>query len=274
MATIVLPQPPEPLRTKPLPEGLRATTLARLQQRGRHLRAADIPAVPFVITKWDATIHGPRFLWFWYLVVYQAQEHAAVWGALGLEPFQFLAAYAQTEIYVLHRQHAPWTLGDGLMMVVWLDDVMPGAHARIHAWVHPHYRHPSFTDPMGLLVLDHIFATGGYQVLDTRTPATNKAARRWATRLGFSTPVRLPNAEWAYTPTGARQLVDLLYSYMRRPTWHAEAAAPSVDATPVHIPTAWPADPFPPIPEDSPATVLSAQHGEVREDMLSSAPIP
>jgi len=219
MATIVLPQPPEPLRLKPPPDGLKPETIALLGRRGRHLREADIPNVPFQITTFDVQVHGPRFLWFWYHLVYQLREHAALWGAMGLDGIPWLATFSQTTMHVLHRQQAPWYLGEGLIMVVWLDDRDPGAHTRVHVWAHPSFRHPSATDPYGRMLLDYLFRTGDYNLLEARIPAPNKTAYRWSRRLGFRHVARLPQAEWFYRPNGERHLVDLLYSIYTRADW-------------------------------------------------------
>jgi len=205
----------------------------------------DIPTGPVAITKWDTTIHGPRFLWFWYFLVYQAQEHTAMWGRLALDPYQWLAACAQTDIYVLHRQQSSWSLGDGLILVVWLDDNSPGASARLHAWMHPQYRHPSFTDPMGRLMLGHLFTTGPYQLLEARIPAPNAPARRWIHRLGFSKPRRLPHAVWLYAVDGQRWLADLCEAFLTRDAYAASLDSPGQASPPATIQSAPPNEVLP-----------------------------
>src|SRR5262249_4318189 len=122
---------------------------------------------------------------------------------------------------------------------------------------HPHYRHPSFTDVHGKLMIEYVFAVGGYQFLDTRTPAPNKAARRWVQRIGFSKAQRHPKAEWQYEPNGERRLVDVLYSTYTRADWEARPRVQFAD------------DPSQDIP---PATPMSAQMMEAHNGSDSNQP--
>ena len=67
------------------------------------------------------------FLAFWHARVYREGDHAHLWGQVGLSPSHFVLTFARMPLLVVHHDQVPWQQPDGAMLVVWLDDIVPGA---------------------------------------------------------------------------------------------------------------------------------------------------
>jgi hypothetical protein len=207
----------------PLLPGLPGLAPAR---RGRRRCASRIdhawrvtPLTPLQIAEpptglWD-------FLSFWYARVRADGEHASLWGEVGLSPSLFVGTFAQVPLIVAHHELLPWQQGEGLMMVVWLDDVVPGLRARVHQWVASPYRHPTVSLHIGHAVLRHLFDVAGFQMLEGRTPVTNRAGIRYALRLGFRRVATLPYGEWSWTPAGTKTITPVVQSQLCAEDWRA-----------------------------------------------------
>jgi RimJ/RimL family protein N-acetyltransferase len=216
----VLPGLPDLSRPSVRRDLLKESTWQLLQ----HPRRQRVPrrTLPlFSITPYAMATHGPDFLFYWYGLVRSLGEHAMLWGEVGLSPTQFLAAFARASLLVIHREEAAWTHGEGLLFLVWSDDVVPGLRARIHFWSHPHMRHPQVSLLLGHAGLRYLFEEQGYTLLEGRTPVTNTLALRFVRRLGFQMVATLPHAEWAWTAEGEKEAVDVVQSMLTPSMWDA-----------------------------------------------------
>jgi RimJ/RimL family protein N-acetyltransferase len=161
------------------------------------------------------------FLTFWYVRVRQDSEHASLWGEIGFSPSRFVLAFTQVPLVLVHQEHLPWHQADGLMMAVWLDDIVPGVRARLHQWVAPPYRHPRVSLVLGRAILRYLFDDFDVQLLEGRTPVGNRLGIRYALRLGFRPVATLPYGEWAWTPDGARTMTPVVQTQLTRDAWRA-----------------------------------------------------
>jgi hypothetical protein len=157
----------------------------------------------------------------WYARVREIGEHASLWGEVGLSPSRFVGTFAQVPLVLLHHDRLPWQHGEGLMMVTWLDDIVPDLRARVHQWVAPPYRHPHVSTALGHMLLRYLFDDMGFQMLEGRTPVGNHLGVRYARRLGFRPVATLPYGEWVWTPDGTKTMSPVLYSYLTADTWRA-----------------------------------------------------
>ena len=160
------------------------------------------------------------FLMLWYAHVRACGEHAGLWGEAGLWPSRFVGTFATLPLVLLHHDRMPWTHADGLMMVVWLDDIVDGVRARLHQWVGMPYRHPRVSTALGHFLLRYIFEEMGFQLVEGRTPIGNRLALWYARRLGFRPVVTLPYGEWAWTADGTKTLTPVVQSMLLAEDWH------------------------------------------------------
>ena len=169
------------------------------------------------------------FLTLWYTQVRQEQEHASLWGEVGLSPSRFVLAFTSVPLILLHHDACPWNHPEGLCMGVWLDDVVPGVRARCHQWVAPAYRHPRVSVVLGQRMLRYLFEEMGFQMLEGRTPINNRLALRYARRLGFRRVAILPYGEWAWALDGTKTLTPVVQSQLTVDEWRAAHNEPYVD---------------------------------------------
>lgn len=171
------------------------------------------------------------FLAFWHARVWREGEHAGLWGQLGLSPSHFVLTFAHVPFLVVHHDQMAWSQPDGLMMVVWLDDIVAGVRARCHQWVAPAYRHPRVSHLLGQGVLRYLFEEIGFQLLEGRTPVGNHQAVRYARRLGFQPVATLPYGEWDWAPDGTKTLTAVVQSQLTIAAWRAAHVVPPVNGT-------------------------------------------
>jgi RimJ/RimL family protein N-acetyltransferase len=217
----IMPPAPLELLRRPTPglDGLKPQTRALLVGKRRRARARLTQPIPWEVSPYTVQDHGPDFLLYAWHLVQQAGEHATLWGALGLSPSKFLAAFLGVEVIVCHLQHAPWTQGQGILFLMWSDDVVPELRARVHFWCAPAYRTPSLSLGIGRAMLDYYFGILGYHLLEGRTPVTNRLALRYITRLGFQLGIPLPNAEWVTSLDGKTHMGAVIPSFLTREAW-------------------------------------------------------
>ena len=165
------------------------------------------------------------FLTFWYMRVRGEGEHASLWGELGLSPSKFVLGFSAVPLILVHQQQLPWHQAEGLMMAVWLDDIVPGVRARLHQWVAPPYRHPRVSLTLGDTILYYLFTEMGLQLLEGRTPCANRLGIRYALRLGFHPVATLPYGEWDWTPEGTKTITPVVQSQLTIDTWRASQEA-------------------------------------------------
>jgi hypothetical protein len=161
------------------------------------------------------------FLTFWYMRVRGDGEHASLWGELGLSPSTFVLGFSQAPLILVHQQVLPWHDAAGLMMAVWLDDLVPGLRARLHQWVAPPYRHPRVSLTLGDAILAYLFTEMGLQLLEGRTARGNRLGIRYALRLGFRPVATLPYGEWTWTPEGTKTITPVVQSQLTIDAWRA-----------------------------------------------------
>jgi RimJ/RimL family protein N-acetyltransferase len=163
------------------------------------------------------------FLALWYARVREIGEHASLWGEVGLSPSRFVGTFAQIPMVLLHHERTPWPLAEGLMMAVWLDDIVPDLRARCHQWVAPPYRHPRVSTALGHVLLRYLFDEMGFELLEGRTPVDNHLGVRYARRLGFRAVTTLPYGEWEWTPDGTKTMTPVVQSQLLAADWrHAQ----------------------------------------------------
>jgi hypothetical protein len=151
--------------------------------------------------------------------VWQDGEHAALWGEVGLSPSHCVLTFAHVPLVLVHAAHRPWEDAAGLMMAVWLDDIVPGLRARVHQWVAPPYRHPHVSQALGQAVLQVLFEGAGFHLLEGRTPVGNRGGIRYARRLGFRLVATLPYGEWTWTPEGTKTRTAVVQSQLTVEEW-------------------------------------------------------
>ena len=169
------------------------------------------------------------FLSLWYMRVRQAREHASLWGEVGLSPSKFVLAFTSVPLLLLHHDASPWDHPEGLCMVGWLDDIVPGLRARCHQWVAPAYRHPRVSAILGQGLLRYLFEEMGLQMLEGRTPVGNRLAVRYARRLGFRPVATLPYGEWVWALDGTKTCTPVVQSQLTIDEWRAAHLSPHVD---------------------------------------------
>ena len=77
---------------------------------------------------------------------------------------------------------------------------------------------------LGQAVLRYLFDAMGFQLLEGRTPVGNRAAVRYACRLGFTLVATLPYGEWAWAPDGTKTLTAVVQSQLTVDAWRAAQA--------------------------------------------------
>jgi RimJ/RimL family protein N-acetyltransferase len=159
------------------------------------------------------------FLALWYARVRDGGEHASLWGQVGLSPSRFVGTFAQIPLVLLHHDRIPWPLAEGLMMVTWLDDIVPDLRARVHQWVAPPYRHPRVSTALGHVLLRYLFDEMGFELLEGRTAVDNHLGVRYARRLGFRPVATLPYGEWTWTPDGTKTMTPVVQSQLLAADW-------------------------------------------------------
>jgi hypothetical protein len=199
---------------------LQAGTRILLEGHALRRRArAPEDAMPVTLTPWSPSLHGVGFLPHLWLRACEAHEQVLVFGACAETLETFVQVYRQVELLVLHRTDHPewWKDGLGVLAVAFLDDVDAPARARIHHFVYPDYRIPTVTTVLGHLVLQYAFEIRGLMELYGLTPVVNRAACRFARRLGFErVDVKLM--------TYGGQVVEGMETRLRRERWVARRA--------------------------------------------------
>jgi hypothetical protein len=168
------------------------------------------------------------FLALWYARVRELGEHASLWGEVGLSPSRFVLTFLEAPLLLVHHDRLPWEQAEGLMMVVWLDDIVPGVRARCHQWVAPPYRHPRVSTFLGQAILRYLFDEMGFRLLEGRTPVDNHLGIRYARRLGFRLVATLPYGEWAWAPDGTKTITAVVQSQLTVDEWRLASSAPGL----------------------------------------------
>jgi len=147
-----------------------------------------------VLEPYLPSVHGvDALLSIWHVAV-SAGEHTRVFGQYARSPSLFITSCAQCELLVAHEPEAVWQQGKGLMGLSLVDDTEERCRGRLHHYALPAYRHPAITLALGERVLAYLFEIRKYAYLYGLTPAPNRAAVRFALRLGFTIQSVWPQA--------------------------------------------------------------------------------